>query len=77
LISGILEVKIRREWKPFKFEGVVSTGNSIEEIKENISFYRGGLKNLKKYKDKEHRFKNIKKEVELGLTNDFYPVWKN
>jgi chromosome segregation ATPase len=77
LISGILEVKIRREWKPFKFEGVVSKGNSIEEIKENISFYRGGLKRLKKYKDKEHRFKNIKKEVELGLTNDFYPVWKN
>ena len=72
LISGVLEVKIRREWKPFNFQDVISKGNSIEEIKENINFYRGGLKSLKKYKDKEHRFKDIVIEKKLGLTNDFY-----
>ena len=72
LISGILEVKVRREWKPFKFDKVITKGNSIEEIKKNINFYSNGMKHLRKYKDKEYKFKDINIEVELGLTNNFY-----
>ena len=72
LISGILEVKIRRDWKSFKFQDVISKGNNMKEIQENISFYSNGLKNLKKHKNKEYRFKDIIIEKELGLTNDFY-----